>query len=76
MAKNETATPLRVDLYIRVSGHIRLQRAVSERLAALFYARRGNLTSEFPLSHKADAGGSLSEEGPTTTSGIRKKFGV
>ena len=37
MAKNETVTPLRVDLYIRVSGHIRLQRAVSERLATLFY---------------------------------------
>jgi len=31
---------------------------------------------KFPLSHKADAGGGLSEEGPTTASGIRKKFGV
>ena len=32
------------------------------------------MTSEFPLSHKADAGGGLSKEGLTTASGIRKKF--
>ena len=31
---------------------------------------------EFPPPHKADAGGGLSKEGPTTASGIRKNFRV